>query len=396
MKFPIYMDYHATTPVDPRVFEEILPCFHEDFGNASSRTHLYGWKAEERVEKARAQVAALIGCLPREIIFTSGATESDNLAVKGVALRYRDKGDHIITCVTEHKAVLDSCKWLERNGFKVTYLPVDSSGLLDPQDVAEAISDETILISIMAANNEIGVLQPIAEIGNIAKTRGVIFHTDAAQACGMLEINVEAMGIDLASLSAHKMCGPKGIGALYVRSANPRIKLEALIDGGGHENGLRSGTLNVPGIAGLGKACEIAGRDMNLESERVAALRDRLYQRFLDALDEVHLNGDPVRRLPNNLNLSFAFTEAESLLMAIHDEVAVSSGAACMSANVEPSYVLKAIGVSESLLNASVRFGLGRFNTEEEVDYAAEKIIAAVKQLRAVSPLYELESFKKK
>jgi cysteine desulfurase len=390
MKFPIYLDHQATTPVDPRVLEAMLPFFSEDFGNPASRSHSLGWKAEEKVEEARAQIAQLIAADQKEIIFTSGATESDNLALKGSALTYREKGNHIITCVTEHKAVLDSCKSLEQNGFKVTYLPVNSSGILDINQLKAAITDETILISVMMANNEIGVLQPIAELGKIAKEKKIIFHTDAAQAVGIIPINVEAMGIDLLSFSAHKMYGPKGVGALYVRRENPRIKLTPMIDGGGHERGIRSGTLNVPGIVGFGKACQIVRELMPNESERLFNLRERLRNGIMSQLDDVYINGDLNQRLPNNLNLSFAFVEAESLLMSLHEEIAVSSGSACMSANIEPSYVLKAIGVKEELAHTSIRFGLGRFNTEDEIDYVIQRIVDNVKKLREISPLYEI------
>jgi cysteine desulfurase len=368
----------------------MLPFFYEDFGNPASRSHSLGWRAEEKVEEARAQIAQLIAADQKEIIFTSGATESDNLALKGSAWTYREKGNHIITCVTEHKAVLDSCKSLERNGFKVTYLPVNSSGILDIHQLKAAITDETILISVMTANNEIGVLQPIAEIGKIAKEKKIIFHTDAAQAVGNIPINVEDMGIDLLSFSAHKMYGPKGVGALYVRRENPRIKLTPMMDGGGHERGIRSGTLNVPGIVGFGKACQIAQELMPDESKRLFNLRERLRKGIMSQLDDVYINGDLNQRLPNNLNFSFAFVEAESLLMSLHEEIAVSSGSACMSANIEPSYVLNAIGVQEELAHTSIRFGLGRFNTEEEIDYVIQKIVDNVIKLREISPLYEI------
>lgn len=390
MKLPIYMDNHATTPVDPRVLEEMLPCFTEDFGNAASRNHFFGWKAEERVEKARAQIAHIIKADPKEIIFTSGATESDNLAIKGAALMYRDKGDHMITCVTEHKAVLDTCKALERSGFKVTFLPVDSSGVLDPEEVRKAITEKTILISIMAANNEVGTLHPIREIGKIAKEKGIIFHTDATQAIGKIPMEVEGMGIDLMSLSAHKMYGPKGVGALYVRKKNPRVRLVPMMDGGGHERGMRSGTLNVSGIVGFGKACEIAEKEMKEESQRLLTLREKLRKGIMDQLEDVYVNGDLERRLPNNLNLSFAYVEGESLLMGMNKEIAVSSGSACTSASLEPSYVLKALGVGDDLAHTSIRFGLGRFNTEEEVDYVIKRVVETAKRLREISPLYEL------
>ncbi len=389
MKFPIYMDHNATTPVDPQVLEAMLPYFCEEFGNAASRNHSFGWRAEEAVGKAREQVARLIGAKPREIIFTSGATESDNLALKGVAEMYRDKGTHIVTQVTEHKAVLDSAKRLERQGFEVTYLPVDRDGLVDPEDVQHALRETTILISIMAANNEIGVLQPVSEIGRIAKDRGVLFHSDAAQAAGKVPVDVEAWGVDLVSLSAHKMYGPKGVGALYVRRRNPRVRLSPMMDGGGHERGMRSGTLDVPGIVGFGAACELAGEKMEPEAERLRSLRDRLEGGILSQVDEVYLNGHPERRLPGTSNLSFAYVEGESLMMGLN-EIAVSSGSACTSATLEPSYVLRALGVGDELAHSSIRFGLGRFNTEEEVDYVIKRVKETVERLREMSPLYEM------
>jgi cysteine desulfurase len=389
MKLPIYMDNHATTPADPRVLEQMLPYFTEVFGNAASRNHEFGWLAEEGVDKARKQVAKLINATSKEIIFTSGATESDNLALKGVAWMYREKGNHIITLPTEHKAVLDCCKRLEKDGFRVTYLPVTREGLIDPDDLRGAITDKTILISIMAANNEIGVVQPIAEIGKIAHEKGVLFHTDATQAVGKIPIDVQAMNIDLMSISAHKMYGPKGVGALYVRRKRPRVKVTPIIDGGGHERGMRSGTLAVPGIVGLGAACELCHQEMPAESARLRKLRDRLHERISSRLDEVYVNGSLENRLPNNLNLSFAYVEGESLLMGIND-VAVSSGSACTSATLEPSYVLKALGVGEDLAHTSIRFGLGRFNTEEDVDYVADRVVETVERLRELSPLYEM------
>jgi cysteine desulfurase len=389
IKLPIYMDYHATTPVDPRVLEAMLPYFGDRFGNAASRNHSFGWTAEEAVENARAQIARLIGATPKEIIFTSGATESNNLAIKGVAEMYREKGNHIITQVTEHKAVLDTCKRLEKYGYEVTYLPVQKDGRISLDDLARAITPKTILISIMYANNEIGVVQPIAEIGKIAKEKGVLFHVDAVQAVGKIPVDVQKDGIHLLSLSAHKIYGPKGVGALYVRRKNPRVQLSALIDGGGHERGMRSGTLNVPGIAGLGKACEVCQNDMAEESQRLAGLRDRLKDRLMSKLDELYINGSMEHRLPHNLNISFAFVEGESLLMGIND-VAVSSGSACTSATLEPSYVLKALGVGEDLAHTSIRFGLGRFNTAEEVDYVADRVVETVVRLRELSPLYEM------
>jgi cysteine desulfurase len=382
------MDNHATTPVDPRVLEAFLPYFVEKFGNAASRSHAYGWESEAAVDNAREQIARLIrASSPREIVFTSGATESDNLAIKGVAESYRNKGNHILTCVTEHKAVLDSCKVLEQRGYQVTYLPVDGDGGINLQRLQDAITDKTVLISIMAANNEIGTIAPVKEIGRIAHEKGVLFHTDATQAVGKIPINVEEMGIDLLSLTAHKMYGPKGIGALYVRAAKPRVKLGPMIDGGGHERGMRSGTLNVPGIVGLGKACELAQKEMLLEAEKLISLRERLKCQILDQLEEVYINGHPTARLPGNMNMSFAYVEGESLLMGLK-EIAVSTGSACTSASLEPSHVLRAIGVEEELAHTSIRFGLGRFNTEEEVDYTVRRVVEEVRRLRELSPLY--------
>jgi cysteine desulfurase len=389
IKLPIYMDNHATTPVDPRVLEAMLPYFNDKFGNAASRNHEFGWVAEEAVENARGQIARLINATPKEIIFTSGATESTNLAIKGVAEMYREKGNHIITQVTEHKATLDTCKRLEKYGYEVTYLPVEKDGRINLDDLHRAITPKTILISIMYANNEIGVLQPIEEIGKIAKEKGVFFHVDAVQAVGKVPVDVQKEGIDLMSISGHKIYGPKGVGALYVRRKNPRVQLAAIIDGGGHERGMRSGTLNVPGIVGLGKACEICQKEMATEGERMRGLRERLKDAIFSQLDEVFINGSMVHRLPNNINISFAYVEGESLLMGIND-VAVSSGSACTSATLEPSYVLKALGVGEDLAHTSIRFGLGRFNTEEEVDYVANRVIDTVKRLRELSPLYEM------
>ena len=389
LKFPIYFDNQATTPVDPRVLEAMLPYFTEHFGNAASRNHKYGWEAEEAVEVGRKQVADLIGANPKEIVFTSGATESDNLAIKGAASMYREKGDHIITAVTEHKAVIDTCKRLEKDGFRVTYLPVKKDGLIDLDRLRAAITDKTILITIMAANNEIGVLQPIAEIGAIAKEKGVLFHTDAVQAAGKVPFDVNAANVHVASLSAHKIYGPKGVGALYVRRRNPRVLLTPIIDGGGHERGMRSGTLNVPGIVGFGKAAELCRLEMDAESARVGALRDRLNEKLHAGLDQLYINGSMEHRLPGNLNISFAYVEGESLLMGIND-VAVSSGSACTSASLEPSYVLKALGTGDELAHSSIRFGLGRFNTEEEVDYVVAKLVGVVSKLREMSPLYEM------
>jgi cysteine desulfurase len=389
MKLPIYMDNHATTQMDPRVFDAMKPYFLNIYGNAASRNHSFGWEAEEAVEKSRKQIADLIGATPKEIVFTSGATESNNLAIKGVAEMYAEKGNHIITQVTEHKAVLDTCKRLEKDGIRVTYLPVQKNGLIDLDQLRNAITDKTILITIMYANNEIGVVQPIAEIGKIAKEKGVLFHTDAVQAVGKIPVNVIAENIDLLSLSGHKFYGPKGVGALYVRRRSPRVQITAQMDGGGHERGMRSGTLNVPGIAGLGAAAEIARKDMAEESKRLQYLRDKLKDRIMNELDEVYVNGTMEHHLPHSLNLSFAYVEGESLLMGIND-IAVSSGSACTSATLEPSYVLKALGAGDDIAHSSIRFGLGRFNTEEEVDYVADKVVDVVRKLRELSPLYEL------
>ncbi len=390
VKLPIYMDNHATTPVDPRVVEVMMPHFTEKFGNAASRNHRFGWEAEEAVDRARNQIASLIKGKAKEIIFTSGATESDNLAIKGVVEFYKEKGNHVITCVTEHKAVLDSCRTLERLGkAAVTYLPVDKYGMVDPDEVRRAITGQTVLITIMHANNEIGTIHPVGEIGKIAKEKGVIFHCDAVQAVGKVPVDVERDGIDLLSISGHKLYGPKGVGALWVRSRVPRVRLTPIIDGGGHERGMRSGTLNVAGIAGFGKACEIAGQEMAGEAKRLAGLRNRLQAGLFERLDEVYLNGHPTERLPGNLNLSFAYVEGESLLMGISD-IAVSSGSACTSATLEPSYVIRALGTNEELAHSSIRFGLGRFNTEEEADYVAERVAKEVKRLREMSPLYEM------
>lgn len=385
---PIYMDNHATTPCDPRVVEAMLPYFSEKFGNAASRTHRFGWEAKEAVEEARQQVADLIGASAKEIIFTSGATESNNLAIKGVAEAYRERGNHIITVVTEHRAVLDVCRRLELSGFRITYLRVSADGLISADDVKRAITDETILVSVMLANNEIGVIQPITEIGRICRERGVIFHTDAAQGAGKIPFNVVEACVDLASISSHKLYGPKGIGALYIRRASPRIRLVPIIDGGGHERGLRSGTLNVPAIVGFGRACQIAKAEMQVEAERLLGLREKLRRGIMDQLPEVYLNGHPERRLPGNLNLAFGYVEGESLLAALTD-IAVSSGAACSSASVEPSHVLKAIGLSDDLAHSSIRFGLGRFNTEEQVEYVIGRLVEVVNRLRETSPLWE-------
>lgn len=383
MKTPIYLDNHATTAVDPRVFEAMRPFFCEIYGNAASRNHNFGWQAADAVEKARKQVAELIGASAKEIVFTSGATESDNLALKGVT------GKHMITVATEHKAVLDTCKRLERDGVRVTYLPVQRDGLIDLDELRSAITEETVLVSVMYANNEIGVLQDLREIGAIAKERGILVHSDAAQAVGKVPVDVIRDNIDLLSISGHKMYGPKGVGALYVRGRNPRVQLAAQMDGGGHERGMRSGTLNVPGIVGLGEACAIAKREMAEEAARLMALRDLLRDRLMAGLDGVSVNGSMTSRLPNSLNLSFAYVEGEALLMGIND-VAVSSGSACTSATMEPSYVLKALGVGDDLAHSSIRFGLGRFNTQEEVEYVAGRVIEVVKKLRELSPLYEM------
>ncbi len=438
MKLPIYMDYHATTPMDPRVLEAMKPYFVEDFGNAASRNHAFGWKAEAAVEKARKQIAALIGCSDKEIVFTSGATESNNLAIKGVVEFYKDKGDHVITLTTEHKAVLDTCKRLERQraeridelkiqrlmeltgkdvdpenlatleikhslendellkrwiskvrvGARVTYLSPKKDGLIDLEALRAAITDQTILVSVMLANNEIGVVQPVNEIGAICREKGVLFHTDAVQGVGKVPFSVEAAKVDLASITAHKMYGPKGVGALYVRR-KPRVRIREQIDGGGHERGMRSGTLNVAGIVGFGAACELAQHEMAAEAVRVAALRDRLWAGVSAKLDYLTINGSVTARLPGNLNVSFAFAEGEGLMMAIKD-VAVSSGSACTSASLEPSYVLRALGVEEEMAHSSIRFGLGRFTTEEEVDYVIDLMVRAVTRLRDMSPLYEM------
>lgn len=389
MKTPIYLDNHATTPMDPRVLEAMLPYFTTYFGNAASRNHEFGWVAEKAVDKARKQIADLVGATPREIVFTSGATESDNLAIKGVAEMYAEKGNHIITAATEHKAVLDTCKKLEKSGCRVTYLPVKGDGLIDLDMLRDAITDKTILVTIMYANNEIGVLQPVAEIGKICREKGVLFHTDGVQAIGKVPVDVNRDNIDLMSITAHKLYGPKGVGALYVRRKNPRVQLTAQMDGGGHERGMRSGTLNVPGIVGLGEACAICQREMPEETKRLQYLRDKLRNRLESELDEVYLNGSWEHRLPHSLNLSFAYVEGESLLMGIND-VAVSSGSACTSATLEPSYVLKALGLGDDIAHSSIRFGIGRFNTEEEIDYVADKLVNVVRKLRELSPLYEM------
>lgn len=387
LHLPIYMDYSATTPVDPRVVEKMIPYLREQYGNPASRSHAYGWEAERAVEDARAQVAALVNCDPREIIWTSGATESDNLALKGAAHFYQSKGKHIVTLKTEHKAVLDTCRALEREGFEVTYLDVLENGLLDMELFKQTLRDDTILVSVMMVNNEIGVIQDIEQIGALCRDQGIIFHVDAAQAVGKIEIDLKSLNVDLMSLSAHKVYGPKGIGALYVRR-KPRVRLEAQIHGGGHERGMRSGTLPTHQIAGMGEAFRLAREEMAAESIRIRALRDRLWA-GLNALEEVYINGDLERRVPHNLNVSFNFVEGESLIMAIKD-VAVSSGSACTSASLEPSYVLRALGRNDELAHSSIRFSIGRFTTEQEVDYVANLLDRKIAKLRDLSPLWEM------
>ncbi|HLV22686.1 MAG TPA: IscS subfamily cysteine desulfurase [Polyangiaceae bacterium] len=390
LKLPIYMDNHATTPLDPRVLEAMLPYFTERFGNAASRTHAFGWTAEAAVDAARDTLAQLIGAdSGKEIAFTSGATESDNLAIKGVAEYYQSRGNHIVTTTIEHKAVLDSCKRLEKQGYQVSYVDVGKDGIVDPAAIEAAITDKTILVSVMLANNEVGTVQPIEQIGRITRSKGVLLHCDAVQGVGKVPFDVKKMNVDLASITAHKIYGPKGVGALYVRRSKPRVRLAAQMDGGGHERGNRSGTLNVPGIVGFAKAAEILIKEGKQENERLRALRDRLHQSIAARLDAVQLNGHPEQRLPGNLNISFAFVEGEGLMMAIKD-VAVSSGSACTSASLEPSYVLRSMGLDEDLAHSSIRFGLGRFNTEAEVDYVADLVVDKVKRLRDMSPLYEM------
>jgi cysteine desulfurase len=392
IKLPIFMDNHATTPVDPRVLDEMLPYFTTKFGNAASRSHSFGWEAEEAVDYARERIARLIGAKDtKEIVFTSGATESDNLAIKGVAELYKDKGNHIITTMTEHKAVLDTCKRLEKQGYEVTYLGVATDGRVDPDDIKRAIKDKTILVSVMLANNEIGTVQPLEEIGKITRERGVLLHSDAVQGIGKVDFDVQKMNVDLASLTAHKIYGPKGVGALYVRRSKPRVRLVAQMDGGGHERGMRSGTLAVPLIVGFGKACDIMIQEGKGESTRLILLRERLRERIMRRLDEVYINGSVEHRLPGNLNLSFNFVEGEGLMMAMKD-VAVSSGSACTSSSLEPSYVLRALGVGDELAHSSIRFGLGRFNTDEEVDYVADLVVGKVERLRELSPLWEMHN----
>ena len=389
MKLPIYLDNNSTTPCDPRVVEVMLPYFTEKFGNSASRNHTFGWEAEEGVEHARKQIARIIGADAKEIIFTSGATESNNLALQGIVAMYREKGDHIITTATEHRAVIDTAKYLEKKGVSVTFLPVDKEGRVSAEDVRNAITDKTILISVMMANNEIGTINPIAEIGKVAKEKGIIFHCDATQGVGKIPVNVQEMGIDLMSFSAHKIYGPKGIGALYVRRKAPRVRLEPMIYGGGHERGMRSGTLPVALIVGFGKAAELCEQEMVTESVRMAKMRDRLQEGIMGAMDEVYLNGHPTERLPGNLNISFAYVEGEALLMGVK-EIALSSGSACTSATLEPSYVLRALGVGSDLAHSSIRFGLGRFNTDEEIEYTIDRMLKAVTHLREMSPLYEM------
>lgn len=385
---PIYLDYQATTPCDPRVLKVMLPYFTEEFGNPHSRSHAYGWRAEEAVETARAHVAKIINADPREVIFTSGATESNNLAIKGVAHFYKEKKDHIVTCATEHKCVLDSCRHLEQEGFKVTYLPVQTNGLIDLEVLKQALTDRTVLVSLMAVNNEIGVIQPLAEIGKICRERGIFFHTDAAQAIGKIPIDVEAMNIDLLSISGHKIYGPKGVGALFVRR-KPRVRLQSLINGGGQERGMRSGTLSPPLCVGLGEACAIAEVEMAEEYRRLTILRNRFYQAITSELEEVYLNGDFDQRIPGNLNLSFAHVEGEGLMMGVK-ELAVSSGSACTSASLEPSYVLRALGVEAEMAHTSIRIGIGRFTTEEELDQALKSLVSEVNRLRDMSPLWDM------
>jgi cysteine desulfurase len=391
LKLPIFMDSQSTTPVDPRVLEAMIPYFTEKFGHPASRNHPFGWEAEGGVDKAREQIAKLIGARdPKEVVFTSGGTEAINLALKGVAEMYREKGNHIVTTTIEQRATLDVCKRLERQGFEVTYVPVGREGLVDVEAIRAALTDKTILISVMFANNEIGTIQPVAELGKLAKEKGIIFHTDATQAVGKIPVDVEAMGIDLLSATAHMLYGPKGVGALYVRRKSPRVRLAPMVDGGGHERGMRSGTVPVPLVVGFGKAAEICGEVMGEESKRMAALRDRLQEQILSKVDEAYVNGHPALRLPHNLNISFAYVEGESVLMGLNREAALASGSACTSATLEPSYVISALGVDSELAHSSIRFGLHRFSTEEEVDFVAGKTIEVIHRLREMSPLYEL------
>ena len=389
IKLPIYLDHNATTPMDPRVLEAMIPYFTENFGNAASRNHSFGWQAEEAVDYAREQIAKLVGADPKEIIFTSGATEGDNLAIKGVYEMYASKGNHIITCTTEHKAVLDTCKHLEKQGAEVTYLEVQPDGLIDLKQLEAAMKPTTILVAIMYANNEIGVIQPVKEISAIAKKHGALFFTDAVQAVGKIPVDVNADGIDLMAFTAHKMYGPKGVGALYVRRKNPRVKVTAQMDGGGHERGMRSGTLNVPGIVGFGKAAEIARTDMAADTERISKLRDKL-ENALKQIDESYVNGNPAHRLPHVSNISFKYVEGEGLMMGFNKDIALSSGSACTSASLEPSYVLKALGLGDDLAHSSLRFGLGRYTTEEQIDFTIKAVTDTVLKLREMSPLWEM------
>ena len=389
MKLPIYLDYHATTPVDPRVLETMLPYFTEQFGNAASRNHAYGWKAEGAVEEARDQIAAILGATGKEMIFTSGATESNNIAILGAAEFLKEKGKHIVTVGTEHKSVIDPCRYLEQKGYEITFLEVDQYGSINLEQLEQTLRPDTILVSIMAANNEIGTVHPLQDIGQITRKKGVLFHCDATQGVGKMDLHVEAMNIDLLSMSAHKIYGPKGVGALYLRKKRPRVRIAPIFYGGGHERGMRSGTLNVPGIVGFAKAVEICQAEMHSEAERLIHLRQRLWDHLTAELDHIFLNGHPTQRLPGNLNVSFAYVEGESLIMGIND-ICVSSGSACTSASLEPSYVLRALGIGDDLAHSSIRFGLGRFTTVEEIDYTAERVIASVKRLREMSPLYEM------
>ena len=391
LKLPIFMDSQSTTPVDPRVLEAMIPYFTEKFGHPASRNHPFGWEAEGGVDQAREQIARLIGARdPKEVVFTSGGTEAINLALKGVAEMYREKGNHIVTTTIEQRATLDVCKRLERQGFDVTYVPVGRDGLVDVETVRAALTPKTVLISVMFANNEIGTIQPIAELGKLAKEKGILFHTDATQAVGKIPVDVEAMGVDLLSATAHMLYGPKGVGALYVRRKNPRVRLAPMVDGGGHERGMRSGTVPVPLAVGFGKAAEIAREEMAEESTRLAALRDRLQEQIVSKVDEAYVNGHPTLRLPHNLNISFAYVEGESVLMGLNREAALASGSACTSATLEPSYVISALGVDTELAHSSIRFGLHRFTTEEEVDFVARKTVEVIQRLREMSPLYEL------
>jgi cysteine desulfurase len=389
LKLPIYLDHNATTPMDPRVLETMIPYFTDNFGNAASRNHSFGWQAEEAVDYAREQIAQLIGADPKEIIFTSGATEGDNLGIKGVYEMYASKGNHIITCTTEHKAVLDTCKHLEKSGAEVTYLEVQPDGLIDLKELEAAMRPTTILVAIMYANNEIGVIQPVKEISAIAKKHGALFFTDAVQAVGKIPVDVNADGIDLMAFTAHKMYGPKGVGALYVRRKNPRVKVTAQVDGGGHERGMRSGTLNVPGIVGFGKACELARLEMAADTERISKLRDKL-ENALKQIDESYVNGNPAHRLPHVSNISFKYVEGEGLMMGFNQDIALSSGSACTSASLEPSYVLKALGLGDDLAHSSLRFGLGRYTTEEQIDFTIKAVTDTVLKLREMSPLWEM------